>query len=97
MFSPEYFLDSFELIGDMLCKLFNFIFHNNLYPECWTKGLIIPVPQKVDLANVHNYRGVTVISILVEITDKTKAMLFTCSNRQEHFEVFYGNVTLSFI
>ena len=55
---PELFLDSFDLIGDMLCKLFNFIFSNNLYPDSWTKGLIVPVPKKGDLTNVNNYRGI---------------------------------------
>ena len=60
---PELFLDSFELIGDLLCKLFNYIFSNNLYPESWTKGLIVPVPKKGDLANVNNYRGITLTSI----------------------------------
>ena len=67
MLPPELFLDSFELIGDMLCKLFNFIFRNNLYPECWTKGLIVPVPKKGGLANVNNYRGITLTSIFSKI------------------------------
>ena len=30
-------------------------------------------------------------------TDKTKAMLFRCSNRPEHFEVFYGNISLEVV
>ena len=30
-------------------------------------------------------------------TDKTKAMLFRCSNRPEHFEVFYGNKSLEVV
>ena len=64
---PELFLDSFELIGDMLCKLFNFIFRNNLYPESWTKGLVVPVPKKGDLTNVNNYRGITLTSIFSKI------------------------------
>ena len=64
---PELFLDSFDLIGDMLCKLFNFIFSNNLYPDSWTKGLIVPVPKKGDLTNVSNYRGITLTSIFSKI------------------------------
>ena len=64
---PELFLDSFELIGDLLCTLFNYIFSNNLYPESWTKGLIVPVPKKGELANVNNYRGITLTSIFSKI------------------------------
>ena len=30
-------------------------------------------------------------------TDKTKAMLFRCSNRPEHFEVFCGNISLELV
>ena len=67
MLPPELFLDSFDLIGDMLCELFNFIFRSNTYPESWTKGLIVPVPKKGDLTNVNNYRGITLTSIFSKI------------------------------
>ena len=64
---PELFYDSIDLLGDILCKLFNVIFDNGIYPECWTKGIIVPVPKKGDLSNANNYRGITLTSIFSKI------------------------------
>jgi len=47
----------------MLCKLFNYIFDNNLYPEIWKKGIIVSVPKKGNLNDVNNYRGITLTSL----------------------------------
>jgi len=33
-------------LAPMLCKLFNYIFDNNIYPEIWRKGIIVHVPKK---------------------------------------------------
>ena len=64
---PELYLDSIDLLGDTLCTMFNFIFSNGVYPDCWTKGIIVPVPKKGDLSNVNNYRGITLTSIFSNI------------------------------
>ena len=64
---PELFIDAADLLADPLCKLFNFIFENNLYPESWTRGIVVPVPKKGDLSDVNNYRGITLTSILSKI------------------------------
>ena len=55
------------MLADPLCKLFNFIFENNLYPGSWTRGIVVPVPKKGDLSDVNNYRGITLTSILSKI------------------------------
>ena len=44
---PELFLDSVDLIGNMLCKLFNHIFSNSIYPESWTKGIVKKVIKMI--------------------------------------------------
>ena len=37
-------------LATTLCKLFNYIFdNNNIYPEIWRKGIIVPVPKKGNL------------------------------------------------
>lgn len=64
---PELFIDSVDLIGNMLCKLFNYIFSNSIYPSSWTKGLVVPVPKKGDKNIVNNYRGITLTSIFSKI------------------------------
>ena len=46
LLSPELFIDAADLLADPLCKLFNFIFENNLYSESWTRGIVVPVPKK---------------------------------------------------
>ena len=51
----------------MLCKLFNYIFDNNLYPEIWKKGIIVSVPKKGNLNDVNNYRGITLTIIFSKI------------------------------
>ena len=34
-----------------------------VYPDTWTKSIIVPVPEKYDLDYVNNYRGITLSSI----------------------------------
>ena len=51
----------------MLCKLFKYIFDNNMYPEIWRKGIIVPVHKKGNLNDVNNYRGITLTSIFSKI------------------------------
>jgi hypothetical protein len=51
----------------ILCKLFNFLYSKGVYPESWTKGILVPVPKKGDLSNVDNYRGIMLTSIFSKI------------------------------
>ena len=37
----EMFIDSKDLVSPMLCKLFNHLYANCLYPDSWTKGIIV--------------------------------------------------------
>ena len=43
-FIPQLFKVCNNQLTPMLCKLFNFIFDNNIYPELWRKGIIVTVP-----------------------------------------------------
>ena len=63
----EMFIDGVDILTPILCKLFNHIFDNGLYPESWTKGLIVPIPKKGDLNDVNNIRGITLSSIFSKI------------------------------
>lgn len=63
----EMFIDGVDILTPILCKLFNHIFDNGLYPESWTKGLIVPIPKKGDLNDVNNFRGITLSSIFSKI------------------------------
>ena len=64
---PELFIETADLLAGPLSKLFNYIFVNNMYPEIWTRGIVVPVPKKGDLSDVNNYRGITLTSIFSKI------------------------------
>ena len=64
---PDLFIDCVDLLSPILCKLFNYIFSNGIYPGGWTKGIIVPVPKKGNLSNVNNYRGIALTSIFSKI------------------------------
>jgi hypothetical protein len=38
-----------------------------IYPESWTKGIVVPIPKTGDLTNVNNYRGITLTSIFSKV------------------------------
>ena len=64
---PEMFIEGVDILSPVLCKLFNHMFENGIYPDSWTKGIIVPVPKKGNLNDVNNYRGITLTSIFSKI------------------------------
>ena len=43
---PEVFIEGAEILAPLLCKLFNYMYDKSLYPDSWTRGIIVPVPKK---------------------------------------------------
>ena len=64
---PDLFKVCHNQLAPMLCKLFNYIFDDNIYPEIWRKCIIVPVPKKGKFNGVNNYRGITLTSIFSKI------------------------------
>ena len=64
---PEIFIVSKDIISPLLCKLFNYMYDNCLYPDSWSRGIIVPVLKKGDIRNVNKYRGITLTSIFSKI------------------------------
>ena len=64
---PEIFIESRSLLSPALCRLFNFMFERAIYPESWTRGIIVPVPKKGNPNDVNNYRGITLTSVFSKI------------------------------
>ena len=64
---PEIFIVSKVIISPLLCKLFNYMYDNCLYPDSWSRGIIVPVSKKGDMRNVNNYRSITLTSIFSKI------------------------------
>ena len=64
---PEMFIECSNHLSPLLCRLFNHMYSNCIYPRSWTNGIIVPVPKKGDLNDVNNYRGITLSSIFAKI------------------------------
>ena len=64
---PEIFIESKSLLSPALCRLFNFMFEKAIYPESWTRGIIVPVPKKGNPNDANNYRGITLTSVFSKI------------------------------
>ena len=64
---PELFISSSNILSPLMCRLFNYMYENAVYPDCWTKGVIVPVPKKGSIHDVNNYRGITLTSIFSKL------------------------------
>ena len=38
-----------------------------IYPDSWTRGIIVPVPKKGNINDINKYRGITLTSIFSKI------------------------------
>ena len=67
---PEMIINCKDIIAPILCKLFNHMYVNCIFPSSWTKGIIVPIPKKGNINDVNNYRGITlstkIFSILLD-------------------------------
>ena len=63
----DFFKDAKSFILPYLHKVYNNIFDSGVYPEIWSKGLIVPIPKKGDMSNPSNYRGITLINSFAKL------------------------------
>lgn len=63
----EFLLASEQLVMPFLVKLFNCIFKKGIFPEKWTKSIIVPLHKKGDLNDPNNYRGISLLSCVGKI------------------------------
>ena len=59
-----------DIFHDLLLKLCYFCLINKTCPSIWRSSQIIPVPKKGDLTLVTNYRGISLLPIVVRIYNK---------------------------
>ena len=50
-----------------LKKLFDRILNTGIYPEEWSKGIVIPVCKKGDSSDAGNFRPITLLSHLAKL------------------------------
>ena len=61
------FLSSSHIVVPYLLKLFNCIFSAGVFPELWSKAVIIPIYKKSNPHDADNYRGISLTSVFSKI------------------------------
>ena len=80
----EYFMESIELLIELLGFLFNNILNSGYFPSQLTEGIIIPLHKKGAHDDPKNYRVITLISCLVKLfTSIINQRLITWSTANE--------------
>ncbi|MES9993748.1 MAG: reverse transcriptase family protein [Candidatus Thiodiazotropha sp.] len=65
--SAEMIKASLPSLLDVYEKLFNSIFRNGLYPNCWRENFIVPIFKSGSRADPTNYRGIAINSVLGKV------------------------------
>ena len=60
----EFFIYGRQRLAPYLIPLFNFVFEKGIFPETWSEGLLVPLHIMGNINIVHNYRGITLLSVL---------------------------------
>jgi hypothetical protein len=58
----KYLKSSEVVMLPMFCKLFNIILDFDIFPDIWSKGVILPL-YKGDVNDPDNYRRITILSL----------------------------------
>jgi len=56
-----------DIVLEYLVKLFNTIFDSGIYPEEWTRAVIVPIHKKGPTDNPDNFRGISLLSTLGKV------------------------------
>jgi len=63
----DFFIDAKDFIAPYLMCIFNHIFDTGIYPEEWSKGVIVPIHKKGCKSDPSNYRGITLINTMSKV------------------------------
>lgn len=63
----EYFKHMCEDLNPLLTRMFNVIFNAGIFPPTWCKDIIVPLFKKDDQDETDNYRGITLMSCMLNI------------------------------
>ena len=60
-------LDKYNPTIDAITLLFNYVFDNEVWPDRWSQGIIIPLHKQDSPTNPGNYRPITLLSIMQKL------------------------------
>ena len=76
-----------DIITETLTEIFKEIWEEEEIPVDWKTGLIVKLPKKGDLSLCKNWRGITLLSIIVRVamSRKKRSFIFLESCKYTHF------------
>ena len=82
--SAEFLKAAEVYISPFLVKLFNKIFNVGVFPDAWSKSIIVPIFKKGDASNPENYRGVSLLSVISKVFTYMLNKRLTTWAEEEH-------------
>ena len=73
----EMFKAGIDELSPSILLLFNNILNDGVFPELWTKGMIVPIAKSCGTDDPNNYRGITITSCLGKLFTKVMANRLT--------------------
>ena len=83
------FKNNLNILIPLLYRLYNVILKNGIYPENWSKSMIVPILKKGDKNNTDNYRGISLINVISKIFTKilnARLVKWAGTNQKMHRE-----------
>lgn len=64
---PPELIKANTMSSEHLTPIIQSIWENEIIPNEWKEGLIVTIPKKGDLSNCKNWRGITILNIIIKI------------------------------
>lgn len=68
--SASFVVENAIVIAPLLTNYFNAIIKSGCLPSRWNDAYLVPIPKKGNIADVGNYRGISIQSTIPKILDK---------------------------
>ena len=62
-----------DMTAKILLPLFRDVWNEESPPEDWLQGIIVKIPKKGDLSECKNWRGISLLSIVVRSSQKSSS------------------------